>query len=77
MYKVGLFNDSFPPTIDGVANAVVNYATVISKDLGKVVVEPQDPPFIVSLIKIVVPNIKVYNYHIVVNDEKSEIIVLL
>lgn len=35
---VGLFNDSFPPIIDGVANAVVNYATVISKDLGKAVV---------------------------------------
>lgn len=35
---VGLFNDSFPPIIDGVANAVVNYATVISRDLGKVVV---------------------------------------
>ena len=35
---VGLFNDSFPPIIDGVANAVVNYATVISRDLGRVVV---------------------------------------
>ncbi len=29
--KIGLFNDSFPPTIDGVANTVVNYATVLSK----------------------------------------------
>jgi len=35
---VGLFNDSFPPIIDGVANAVVNYATVISKKFGKAVV---------------------------------------
>ena len=40
-------------------------------DLGKVAVEPAEPPFIMSLIKIVVPNIKVYNYHVVVNDEKS------
>jgi len=35
---VALFNDSFPPIIDGVANAVVNYATVISQGLGRVVV---------------------------------------
>lgn len=28
---VGLFNDSFPPTIDGVANAVVNYAKAVHK----------------------------------------------
>ena len=26
--RVALFNDSFPPLIDGVANAVVNYAAV-------------------------------------------------
>ena len=35
---VGLFNDSFPPTIDGVANAVVNYARVIEKGEGHAVV---------------------------------------
>lgn len=35
---VGLFNDSFPPTIDGVANAVFNYATYIQKNHGTAVV---------------------------------------
>ena len=29
--RVALFNDSFPPLIDGVANAVVNYAAVLQK----------------------------------------------
>ena len=29
--KVGQFNDSFPPTIDGVAQAVKNYASVLHK----------------------------------------------
>lgn len=29
--KVGLFNDSFPPTIDGVAQAVKNYADVLHR----------------------------------------------
>lgn len=32
--NVCLLNDSFPPLIDGVANAVVNYATVIEEKLG-------------------------------------------
>lgn len=32
---VCLLNDSFPPLIDGVANTVVNYATIIQRDLGK------------------------------------------
>lgn len=27
--KIGLFNDSFPPTIDGVANTMLNYAQVL------------------------------------------------
>lgn len=31
-YKIGLFNDSFPPTIDGVANTVYNYADIMSKN---------------------------------------------
>ncbi len=29
--KVALLNDSFPPTVDGVANAVVNYADVLHR----------------------------------------------
>ncbi len=31
---VGVFNDSFPPTVDGVANVTVNYARVIQQDFG-------------------------------------------
>ncbi|MBE6727747.1 MAG: glycosyltransferase family 4 protein [Ruminococcaceae bacterium] len=43
-YKIGLFNDSFPPTIDGVANAVKNYADIITEKHGKaVVVTPKYP----------------------------------
>ncbi len=34
MIKVGLFNDSFPPLIDGVANATFNYADIITKKYG-------------------------------------------
>ena len=36
--KVCLLNDSFPPVIDGVANTVKNYASVINKNHGKAVV---------------------------------------
>ena len=36
--NICLANDSFPPVIDGVANTVVNYATVIQKKYGNVVV---------------------------------------
>lgn len=36
--KIGLFNDSFPPTIDGVANAVVNYAQYIQQNHGTSIV---------------------------------------
>lgn len=32
MLKVGLFNDSFPPMIDGVAQTVFNYATILKRD---------------------------------------------
>ena len=32
--KVCLINDSFPPAIDGVANAVVNYGRIINSGLG-------------------------------------------
>ena len=42
--NVCLINDSFPPAIDGVANAVVNYADVISRQLGgATVVTPYYP----------------------------------
>ena len=46
-YNVCLCNDSFPPVIDGVANAVQNYARVIT-DLGAkaVVATPQYPDVI-------------------------------
>ena len=41
---VCLLNDSFPPTIDGVANAALNYAKVIHSSLGSaVVVTPRYP----------------------------------
>lgn len=44
MLKVGLFNDSFPPTIDGVANTVFNYATEINDKHGTpIVVTPNYP----------------------------------
>ena len=36
--KVCLLNDSFPPVIDGVSNAVFNYATIIQKNYGNAVV---------------------------------------
>lgn len=35
---IGLFNDSFPPTIDGVANTIFNYAGIIEKKYGNAVV---------------------------------------
>ncbi len=39
-----LLNDSFPPTIDGVANAVLNYARNIERDHGhSLVITPQVP----------------------------------
>ena len=33
--QVCLINDSFPPAIDGVANAVTNYARIIARDYGE------------------------------------------
>ncbi len=42
--SVCLLNDSFPPAIDGVANAVVNYARVIQGGLGRVTVGVPDYP---------------------------------
>ena len=42
--KICLINDSFPPAIDGVANAVVNYGAYITKNHGEaVVVTPYYP----------------------------------
>ena len=42
--NVCLMNDSFPPIIDGVANAVINYANIINDQLGKAsVVTPLYP----------------------------------
>ena len=42
--KVCLLNDSFPPKIDGVANAVVNYASILTQNYdGAVVATPCDP----------------------------------
>ena len=42
--KIGLFNDSFPPTIDGVANTVKNYADILSaRGDTPVVVTPKYP----------------------------------
>ena len=43
-HNIALLNDSFPPIIDGVANAVVNYARIIEKSHGhSVVLTPQMP----------------------------------
>ena len=36
--NICLINDSFPPEIDGVANAVTNYATIITREHGKATV---------------------------------------
>ena len=43
-HNIALLNDSFPPQIDGVANTVVNYATVIEKELGHAMVITPDYP---------------------------------
>lgn len=44
MYRIGLFNDSFPPTIDGVANTVHNYANILNKKFATpIVVTPKYP----------------------------------
>lgn len=45
---VGLFNDSFPPTIDGVANVAVNYAKIINRDYGRAVVATPEYPGVVD-----------------------------
>ena len=45
---VCLLNDSFPPAIDGVANAVVNYARIIHRELGKAIVAVPGYPDVVD-----------------------------
>ena len=42
--NVCLINDSFPPEIDGVANAVTNYAEIISSRHGRTTVVTPDNP---------------------------------
>ena len=46
--NVCLMNDSFPPVIDGVANAVINYAKIISSELGSATVVTPDYPGVVD-----------------------------
>ena len=36
--RIGLFSESFPPVIDGVSNAVLNYARVIQQNHGESIV---------------------------------------
>lgn len=45
---VCLMNDSFPPTIDGVANVVINYANIISNGLGRATVVTPEYPGVVD-----------------------------
>ncbi len=45
---VGLFNDSFPPTIDGVANVTVNYARIIEARYGHAIVATPYYPNVVD-----------------------------
>ena len=42
--NVCILNDSFPPVIDGVANAALNYAEIIEKELGHCVVATPEYP---------------------------------
>lgn len=42
--NVCLLNDSFPPVVDGVANAVLNYARVLTETEGRCVVATPDYP---------------------------------
>ena len=58
MYKVGLFNDSFPPTIDGVANTVYNYANILNGQYATpVVITPKYPNVVDNY------DYEVYRYH--------------
>ena len=45
--SVCLLNDSFPPVIDGVSNAVINYAEIIQRKYGNVVIgTPKVPEYV-------------------------------
>lgn len=58
MYRIGLFNDSFPPTIDGVANAVYNYANIMNgRFCEPVVITPKYPHVVDNY------DFEVYRYH--------------
>jgi len=46
--RVCLLNDSFPPQIDGVANTVKNYASILQKEYGSVVVAVPAYPGVVD-----------------------------
>ena len=46
--NIGLFNDSFPPTIDGVANCVKNYADIINSSFGKATVITPEYPYVID-----------------------------
>lgn len=46
--NVALFNDSFPPTIDGVANCVKNYADIITSNWGKATVVTPEYPYVID-----------------------------
>lgn len=54
-----------------VVRLIENIINKQKQDIGKVATEPKKTPYIVSLIKIIVPNVKVYNYQVKINDEKS------
>ena len=43
-HTVCLLNDSFPPTIDGVANTVINYAKIIEENYGHAIVATPSVP---------------------------------
>lgn len=46
--NVCLLNDSFPPVIDGVANAVVNYSKIIQQNYGNVIVATPEYPNVID-----------------------------
>lgn len=46
--NIGLFNESFPPTIDGVANCVFNYAEFITENHGECTVVTPHYPHVVD-----------------------------
>ena len=61
--KLGLLNDSFPPLIDGVANATKAYAQIIQDKYGKAVVITPKYPHVKDDY-----NFCVYRYHSVPSD---------